>query len=291
MVDYLRINRRLEEIYSRNIFFVVGVPKSGTTWLQSLLDAHVEITCSGEENFSKLLSNFEHVVNDYNKAMAANNQKLGANGHMLFTQENLEHLIVTATGQLFDNYNGGSDIKCIGSKSPVMIETVRAYAHMIPGAKFIHIIRDGRDVCVSAWIRNLLWNEEGTRKRWPSFEIFVESTGLNWAGYINKARSVKIDFPDRYQEIHYERLHSDPESTIKGILEFLGVDASKPMIDLCIETASFEKLSRGRKRGQEDNESFYRKGIIGDWKNHFDQNCIEAFMKHGGSMLRELGYL
>ena len=74
------------------------------------------------------------------------------------------------------------------------------------------------------------------------------------------------------------------------MLEFLGVESSSAMVEQCCHAGSFEKLSCGRIRGHEDRNAFFRKGIIGDWKNHFDQACLDSFMQYGGDLMRELGY-
>jgi hypothetical protein len=58
----------------------------------------------------------------------------------------------------------------------------------------------------------------------------------------------------------------------------------------CIEAASFEKLSKGRKRGEEDPSSFFRKGVAGDWKHVFTQREKEAFDREAGDLLARLGY-
>jgi hypothetical protein len=46
----------------------------------------------------------------------------------------------------------------------------------------------------------------------------------------------------------------------------------------------------GRKRGEEDQFSFLRKGIVGDWRNHFSAEAAVVFDAHAGSALIELGY-
>ena len=58
----------------------------------------------------------------------------------------------------------------------------------------------------------------------------------------------------------------------------------------CVADSSFEKLTRGRGRGQEDRSSFYRRGAIGDWREHFDEEAIEAFAAKAGDLLIQLGY-
>ena len=46
----------------------------------------------------------------------------------------------------------------------------------------------------------------------------------------------------------------------------------------------------GRKPGQEDQTSFFRKGIKGDWKNHMDAEQERAFVAAAGGLMAELGY-
>ena len=53
---------------------------------------------------------------------------------------------------------------------------------------------------------------------------------------------------------------------------------------------SFKRLSKGRKRGQEDAHSHYRKGISGDWKNYITGPVKEHFKKQYGALLIKLGY-
>lgn len=67
---------------------------------------------------------------------------------------------------------------------------------------------------------------------------------------------------------------SIPNSTLKGLLE----------------KYSFEKLANGRKQGEADSKSHYRKGISGDWQNYFNENHKKLFKQAAGNLLVELGY-
>ena len=80
------------------------------------------------------------------------------------------------------------------------------------------------------------------------------------------------------------------ENEISRLLEFLEVDARKKNVRRCIEAASFEKMSEGRKPGEEDPSSFFRKGIAGDWKNVFNGRDRQAFKEEAGELLIKLGY-
>jgi hypothetical protein len=53
---------------------------------------------------------------------------------------------------------------------------------------------------------------------------------------------------------------------------------------------SFDKLSKGRRRGSENSHSHYRKGIIGDWKSQFSEVVKSTFKNEYGDLLIQLGY-
>ena len=64
----------------------------------------------------------------------------------------------------------------------------------------------------------------------------------------------------------------------------------RPKLDDIIEMKSFKKLSGGRKRGEEDASSHFRKGEPGDWANHFSEAHKEAFKERFNDVLIKLGY-
>jgi hypothetical protein len=67
-----------------------------------------------------------------------------------------------------------------------------------------------------------------------------------------------------------------------------GIPASA--ISAVLERKSFARLAGGRKKGQEDVNSHYRKGTPGDWKNHFSAEHIRQFKDQYGDLLIKLGY-
>ena len=64
----------------------------------------------------------------------------------------------------------------------------------------------------------------------------------------------------------------------------------EPTLAHIIEAKGFRKLSGGRKRGQENVKSHYRKGVPGDWRNHFSDAHVRYFKEHFGDLLIKLGY-
>src|SRR5690606_20470679 len=112
----------------------------------------------------------------------------------------------------------------------------------------------------------------------------------HWLPYIQQARAFGQLHPDRYFELRYEDLHADGPDLTARMLAFLGVDASEENVEACCSAGSFNKLAGGRERGREDKGSFFRKGIVGDWREHFDAPALEVFTRLGEGMMNELGY-
>lgn len=87
----------------------------------------------------------------------------------------------------------------------------------------------------------------------------------------------------------YESLLAHPVSNFTKVLEFLTqgtVDARR--LQLSLERFSFDRS--GRKPGEEDLNEFMRKGVAGDWKEHFSREAGAAFQHHQGDALLEYGY-
>ena len=57
-----------------------------------------------------------------------------------------------------------------------------------------------------------------------------------------------------------------------------------------LDRFSFERLAGGRKRGEEDQGSHYRRGVAGDWRNHLTQRHLAAFRERFGDLTERLGY-
>lgn len=280
---------RLHAALSKRHFFIVGCQKSGTTWIQRLLDGHPALRCHGEAYFAAVLAPLlKQVQQAHNQR-----QKAGPLGQM--TDEDLIQLFRAAAGltmsRWLENIDDPDAIEAIGEKTPEHALCMATLDTAFPNAKFIHIIRDGRDVCVSGWFHNLRDGGDAFRQRFPEINSYIQYTlTQHWLPYIQRACAFGAANPQRYLELRYESLHTEPEAEIARMLQFLEVDDSDAAIAACAEAGAFQKLAGGRDHGQEDRGSFFRKGVVGDWRNHFDQSNIATCQQHAGDMLRALGY-
>jgi hypothetical protein len=293
------------------VFFVVGNQKSGTTWLMRMLDAHPEILCKGEGRFfggswrQKSLKQGDRMrpaSSLYNAVLDAEYLRLWIERSVWSRNDSADEHLDNLTRMAIDYFLGGELLKSgkrvVGDKSPLLTpETIREISAIYPEAKVIHIIRDGRDVAVSA--AHHARNFGRARKRSEPSEteesVFpegqLEKLAAEWASRVGKTVE---DGPEllgkNYTEVRYEDLLHMPEAEVQRLLAFLAVDSDENSVTRCIDVASFEKLSKGRKRGEEDPSSFFRKGVAGDWKHVFTHGEREIFDNEAGELLVTLGY-
>jgi hypothetical protein len=297
------------------MFFLIGRSKSGTSWLMRLFNSHPEILCRGEGKFFG-----EDTANALHGALARSKDLkrwLVHNPWTLRDQDpNLEDIVANTITYLMQEKLQKTNKKIVGDKSPFTSPgVVEEISSICPGAKVVHIVRDGRDVAVSSVHHQ--WNNAtdlgGRRKLSPEKvakreayredpEIFgasgesifagkhVAEVARSWSTSVSRAMEDAALLGDNYYQVRYEDLLAEPVGEVVRLLAFLEADSDEEVARACVEAASFEQLSGGRTQGEEDSSSFYRKGIAGDWKNYFTEEDRQAFKGEAGELLIRLGY-
>jgi hypothetical protein len=156
---------------------------------------------------------------------------------------------------------------------------IPSIAHAIPGALFIHMIRDGRDVALSmtkeGWIRPFPW-DRGRR-------LLVAA--LHWKWKVERGRQFGRQIPSRYLEIRFENLVTRAPETMADIGHFIGHQFDYGQI----QKRSIGTLSKPNSTfwGTEDKLTF---NPVGRWKNHLTEKEIAHLESIIGPLLDELGY-
>jgi hypothetical protein len=143
------------------VFFVVGFAKSGTSWVTRILDAHPEVLCKGEGIFfgrGKNLGEQRGLLTPTSLYGAlADSENLRAwVEHSIWTRgddadRHLTNLTRMAVGYFLRERLVDSGKWIVGDKTPFVTEECLQEIRLIfPEAKVIHVIRDGRDIAVSA---------------------------------------------------------------------------------------------------------------------------------------------
>jgi hypothetical protein len=272
-----------------NVFFVCGAPKSGTTWLQRILDAHPEVCCSGEGHFvERFTGPLARVLNAYNTQLSMETEQV-YEGEPIYgpvSQAELDDLgRAFILRRLISRAAPG--VQWVGDKTPRYTHQLQPLDRLFPQARFINIVRDPRDVAVSRM---------GHSRRIGLTEVFTPASAQNKqaiedavTGWIEAVRLVDAfaqGHPGRVHELRYWELVERPAETAAELFAFLGVATPRPIIDEVVAATSFEALS-GRRPGEEDAGSFLRKGVPGDWREHLDEDALAAIEEACGDLMRE----
>jgi hypothetical protein len=95
---------------------------------------------------------------------------------------------------------------------------------------------------------------------------------------------------DRIRVFRFEDLAADERSFLVNLFEYLDVEIPADQFESFYHRHRFETITQGRDKGTVDVQSNFRKGVPGDWKNHFDEQTLDHFKKITGNLIDELGY-
>ena len=154
MTSWDETSRALSAVAERQLFFIGGAPRSGTTWLQQIFDSHPDACCKGEGLFAKdLYPPLEAAMVARRRALETKNQGLfrHTGGYPLPTPEDTEFLAGTAMLLAFSQQAGAKNCRAYGEKTPENVFFFGRFRALFPRARFIAIARDPRDVLTSAW--------------------------------------------------------------------------------------------------------------------------------------------
>ncbi|WP_193183489.1 sulfotransferase family protein [Nisaea sediminum] len=269
------------------VFFVGGMPRSGTTWMQQLLNAHPNVLCMGESRFFEdLIPNLYEMLKSYSQRRhdLVDTWGPGVNG---LVGMHMGPIFKASFASLAGANLGDKDVAdlvTVGEKTPDNITSLRRLWQIYPEARVIHVIRDPRDGAVSGYIR---FNTKLVRH--ISREDYIPSYCEQWRNRILEAR--KLAEGHAFMEVRYEDLHADAENTAAKLFRFLGAPDDAETVAAAVQKASFESLSGGRKRGETDARSHYRQGVVGGWRAELTETEQAAAIEAAEPVLSELGYL
>lgn len=280
--------------------FVVGVGRSGTTLLRLMLDAHPEMAVPPETGFVPKLI-------DASRDDGATPESLA---EVLVTHRRwgdfgleIDDLIARwralpaikpglAVRAFFELYAEKQGKPRWGDKTPGYTQHIRKISKVLPEARFIHLIRDGRDVTLSRTQTLALK------------DVPIAKSARRWKKRLKRARrqGAKVD---HYLELRYETLVSEPEATIRQICDFIELPFDPAM--LSHHERSEERLQEldrdipamgGRlPRSAESRMALHERTTkpidteaIGKWRTQMAPEDVAEFESVAGDLLVELGY-
>jgi Sulfotransferase family len=285
--------------------FVVGLWRSGTTLLRMMLDAHPDMAIPPETHFvpellkalpKRARPNASHA--DKALSLLTSHRRWGdfgldadELGERLRKREPLN--AATALRVFYRAYARGQGKKRWGDKTPNYIQSMRKISRHLPEARFVHLIRDGRDAAISRRERAV---DEPAGFPWLA---------RRWEERILDARKQARRLEGLYLEIHYEELVTEPEATLREVCEFIELDYDPAMLayheraeerleemdrDLPEEDGKAERPAEHRLAGHELTAEPPRTDRIGRWRREMSPEDVAAFDEIAGDLLRDLGY-
>lgn len=242
--------------------FLVGAPRSGTTWLQQLLALHPDIATAGEmhvfcEGVAPLFDNHAG-TDDYS----------GLSGWV--TRPELVGLVRSLVDgimlRLRDTMRPAATH--VLDKTPNHVPYARLLAEVYPDATFVQIIRDGRDAAASA---QQMFSGFGTDYRG------LGGNAARWRDAVEDCRRHLADL--NYVEVRYEDLLADAPAGLRRIYDAAGLRHDDAFLSECTQFAAVPINVRPSKAG------------ISARKYDLPRDAEWEIFDAAGDLLVDLGYV
>ena len=246
--------------------FLGGECRSGTTLLRVMLDAHSAIACGPETHFlvdEKFRRFHHHFRGKWWKRAAGYDYSL----------DDMDDLVRDFVRGWFETYMKRRGKRRWADKTPQTINILPYLWELFPSAKFVHVIRDGRDVACS--IIPQTWG--------PST---VKDAARRWVQCIENGVQHRGD-AERYVEVRYEHLATEPEREIRRVLEFIGEEFEPQVLNY--HEQKYDMPAATESSAAQVAKPLYTSSI-GRWKRDLTPRELKQFLKIAGPTLEMLGY-
>ena len=280
------------------VFFIVGAQKSGTTWLQKSLNSLEGIYCFGEGHFiDKLLMPMTQTKYDYNQMMKVVHHRIydGEGSYGPIPDQEFISLMRSWIIQIMVRTAGtpAEAMLALGDKTPANSFHIPTLKRIFPRARFLHILRDGRDVAVSAFHHRERIQKETKQTSSTALDLQAEAPQLlsKWAGSTRAVQQAeKKGIP--VHTVRYEAMLTDATACLRNCVDHLLPEnsISDDQIQDAVSANSFLSLSGGRKPGTIDEGSNLRRGQAGGWRDELTEETISRWTPEDCELLEQLGY-
>lgn len=225
----------------QEVVFIVGSPRSGTTWLQRLLATHPHIKTGQESHvfsfyIAPQLRRWRKMLGEGDDADTIGRTGLGLAGYL--SEEQFLTLLrqyVVLMEQAAGLQSGDLFLEKSPSHSLVMSE-IRT---VLPQSRFIHLVRDPRDVVASLVAASHSWG-----KGWAPSD--PEKAAGVWVKHVKAVREASATLTsDEFIQVRYEDLCADTPATLQTLSTFLGLDWPEEQIGHAVDANRVDKMKRG----------------------------------------------
>lgn len=264
--------------------FFVGTNGSGTTLHRAIFDSHPDLAIPGEAQFvAKMAGNRERyegegfdsgrLIKDLRKQDRFENWGLDFDDvEKVLAAPPVEDFpgAIRRLYQLYADQRGKSRY---GDKTQANIHHLPLLAELFPESKFIHAVRDGRDVALA--------HTDGTK---------IEQVAVSWKRRVTAGREAgKALGPDRYIESRFEDLIEHTETSVRRICDFLDLTYDTQMLRYYERAGDIVATTAVPDR-HKDIFLPPTKGLK-DWRRDLSDDQVARFEALAGGLLSDMGYL
>ena len=280
------------------VVFLIGSPRSGTTWLQSLLGAHSAIVTPQETDlFAKFIAPLQGWWDEELHRSDSEQRDRRAKGlPAVLGDADFTALLAGMIDRVLDAIHAlDPSASVIVEKSPAHSRHTELIAKYLPDAAFIHIVRDGRDVAASL---------QSASRGWGAYWVTggMKSAARSWRSSVLGARQAART--GRYTEVRYEQLRSGDPMPLQHAFAAAGLDVTAERCATLLEEFSLTRMADGtapssitlggemaqRLDTLKEPKGFFGRGAVGGWAESWTRTDRLLFDAVAGDLLIELGY-
>lgn len=259
--------------------FIIGCARSGTSILGEAIAAHPRVAYLFEASDLWNAALAEH---DDDRLLA----------------EDATDAARSEARRRFEDAVAASPGDVLVEKNPKHVLRIPFLDAVFPDSRFVHILRDGRDVIASLMFRNRgsSWGHLKTPGWRDLLARYPEANHMRcayqWRDAVTAARRDALELrlgPDRYREVRYEDLVQDPRRVMEDLLPFLGLDAHAAIDAFLpkIQDAT-ERSYHARKQVRHYIENHSRR--VGRYRENLTADQLRDVEEVCGPLLHELHY-
>ncbi|NWJ01284.1 ST1D1 Sulfotransferase, partial [Crypturellus undulatus] len=163
--------------------------------------------------------------------------------------------------------------------------------------KVIYVARNPKDVAISYYYFHQMAKmhpDPGTMEEFLQNFMAGKVAYGSWYSHVKDWWEKRKD--KRLLYLFYEEMKQDPQREVRKIARFLGKEVPESMVEKIVHHTSFQEMKKNSTANYEtlpdwvmdhSLSPFMRKGIAGDWKNHFTVAQNECFNKHYKEQMKD----
>ncbi|THB78988.1 MAG: sulfotransferase [Desulfobulbaceae bacterium] len=269
-----------------SMFFIFGSPRSGTSLLSRMLNKHTSLAVPYESHYFNTFGKWQELYGDL--SVDDNRRRLIEDvlstdvmqdwSPSLELSDVEEALNEPSFPGVFEGimraYASKTGKRRWGEKTPHHVHYWQTINQAFPGAKIIHIVRDGRDVALS-----LLNARFGPKS--------LYGCARYWSAHLERIEAVKKELdPTRFHQLHYETLVTDPESVLRGVCDFLAEPYQESMLEFYKDQADYKTDAQN----QRNLNSPLLAANVNKWQQNMSRRDSLFFDRLAGDDLVRYGY-